>query len=134
MAVTRRTSQRLTLVMLILASATIITINYRGDARSTISAVRNAARDVVSPLQRLISDILHPVGDFFSGAVNYGGAENENRVLRQEIAQLRRQAAESGVAARQLSQLLTQLHLPFVENLRAVQAQVINQSPSNFDQ
>ena len=134
MAVTRRTSQRLTLVMLILASATIITINYRGDARSTISALRNTARDVVSPLQRLISDILHPVGDFFSGAVNYGGAENENRVLREENARLRRQVAESGVATQQLSQLLTQLHLPFVENLRAVQAQVINQSPSNFDQ
>jgi rod shape-determining protein MreC len=132
-AVTRRTSQRLTLVMLVLASITVITLDYRGDARSSIASVRNAARDVLSPVQRLVSDVLHPVGDFFSGAVNYGAARNENQQLQAENGQLRRQLAESGVAEQQLSQLLSQLHLPFVENLKTIPAQVIDESPSNFD-
>jgi cell shape-determining protein MreC len=61
--------------MLVLASATIITLDYKGDAHQTITSVRNAARDVVSPAQRLIADILHPVGDLFSGSVNYGDAQ-----------------------------------------------------------
>jgi rod shape-determining protein MreC len=133
MAVTRRASQRLTLVMLVLASITVITLDYRGDARSTIASLRNGARDVVSPIQHVISDILHPVGDFFSGAVNYGAARNENQVLQAENGRLRRQIAEAGVAEQQLSQLLSQLHLPFVENLRTVRAQVIDEAPSNFD-
>ena len=133
MAVTRRASQRLTLVMLVLASITIITLDYRGDARSTITSARNGARDVLSPVQHLISDILHPVGDFFSGAVNYGAARNENQALQTENGRLRRQIAENGVASQQLSQILSQLHLPFVENVKTVLAQVIDEAPSNFD-
>lgn len=133
MAVMRRTSQRLTLVMLVLASITIITLDYRGDARHTITSARNAAHDVLSPIQGVISDVLHPVGDFFSGAVNFGGAQSENEALQRENGQLQRQLAESGAAEQQLRQLLSQLHLPFVENVPTVAAQVIDQSTSNFN-
>jgi rod shape-determining protein MreC len=133
MAVTRRASQRLTLVMLVLASITVITLDYRGDARSSIASVRDGARDVLSPVQHLVSDVLHPIGDLFSGAVNYGAARNENQVLQAENGRLQRELAENGVAEQQLSQILSQLHLPFVENVKTVPAQVIDGAPSNFD-
>jgi rod shape-determining protein MreC len=133
MAVTRRTSQRLTLVMLVLVSVTIITLDYRGDAKSTITSARNAARDVVAPVQRAVADVLHPVGDFFSGAVNYGKAQSENLALQNEIGQLQRQLAESGIAEEQLKQISAQLHVPFVENIPTVTAQVLSDPTSNFD-
>jgi rod shape-determining protein MreC len=134
MAVTRRTSQRLTLVMLLLVSATILTLDYRGDARGWIGGVRNVARDVFAPVQGAIGDLRRPVGDFFSGSVNYGAAQQENRALQQENDQLRRQLAETGAVEQQLGQVLAQLHLPFVENIPTVVAQVIDESPSNFQQ
>jgi rod shape-determining protein MreC len=133
MAVTRRTSQRLTLIMLVLVSVTIITLDYRGDAKSTITSTRNAARDVFAPIQRVIADVLHPVGDLFSGAVNYGQAQSENLALQREVGQLQRELAENGAAVAQVQQLLAQEHLPFVENIPTVAAQVIVGEPSNFD-
>jgi rod shape-determining protein MreC len=133
-AVPRRTSQRLTLVMLLLVSATILTLDYRGDARGWIGGLRDTARDVFAPVQGAIGDVLRPVGDFFSGAVNYGAAQQENQMLQQENGRLQREIAEQGAAEQQLSQILAQLHLPFVENIQTVMAQVIDESPSNFDE
>jgi rod shape-determining protein MreC len=132
MAVTRRTSQRLTLVMLVLVSVTLITIDYRGDAKGSISSVRNTARDVFAPIQGAIGDVLHPVGDFFSGAVNYGAAQQDNEELQRQVGELQREVEEQGVAEQQLSQLTQQLHLTFVANVLTVQAQVIDQSPDNL--
>jgi rod shape-determining protein MreC len=119
--------------MLVLVSVTIITLDYRGDARSSITSTRDAARDVFAPLQRAVADALHPVGDFFSGAVNYGQAQAENAVLQKEIGQMQRELAESGAAAAQLKQISSTLNLPFVENISTVAAQVIVGEPSNFD-
>jgi rod shape-determining protein MreC len=132
MAVTRRTSQRLTLVMLVLVSVTLITIDYRGDAKGSIASVRNAARDVFAPIQGAIGDVLHPVGDFFSGAVNYDSAQQENEQLQRQVGKLQQELEEQGVAEQQLGQLTQQLHLSFVANIQTVQAQVIDQSPDNL--
>jgi rod shape-determining protein MreC len=119
--------------MLLLISATLLTLDYRGDARGWIGGLRNGARDVFAPVQGAIGDVLRPVGDFFSGAVNYGAAQQENESLQRQNGILRRQVAEQGVAEQQLSQILAQLHLPWVENVPTVVAQIIAQAPSNFD-
>jgi rod shape-determining protein MreC len=132
-AVSRRTSPRVTLVMLVLISATLLTLDYRGDARGWIGGLRDGARDIFAPVQGAIGDVLRPVGDFFSGAVNYGAAQQENENLQRQNGRLMRELEETGAAERQLSQILAQLHLPWVENVPTVVAQVIDQSPSNFD-
>lgn len=133
MATSRRnTSQRLTLVILVLASVTAITLDYRGPVSHGLTSVRNGARDAISPVQSVLSDIFHPVGDFFAGAVNYSSAENQIAHLRDEVGELRQQALENENAQQQLEQLLTQLHLPYLQNSRTVIADVIAQSSSNF--
>ena len=92
----RNTSQRLTLVILLLASITVITVAYKGEARHVIGSVRNGAADVGgSPLQRAVASVLHPVGNFFAGMADYGGALGENQRLQLEVGQLRRQLIES---------------------------------------
>jgi rod shape-determining protein MreC len=128
----RNTSQRLTLVILILLSVTVITLDYRGEASRAIRSVRNAARDAVSPVQRVLADALHPVGDLFSGAVNYGAAVNENDRLRSELGVLRREALQNESAEHQLQALEGQLHLPYVQNITQLPAEVISGSSSNF--
>lgn len=134
MSTTRRnTSQRLTLVILVLASITLVTLDYRGEANKSITSVRNAARDVVSPIQRVLSDAVRPIGDFFSGAVNYQSAVRENEQLRSQLGQLRREALQNQAAEHQLQAILNEQHLPYVQNLPTLLAQVIAGSPSNFE-
>jgi rod shape-determining protein MreC len=118
--------------MLVLASLTIITLDYRGEARRIITSVQNGARDGLSPLQHLVADVLHPVGNFFSGMVNYGGVVGENSRLETEVGQLRRQLLEQQAASQQLNELLQQQHLPWLGGIETVPAQVINGPTSNF--
>lgn len=134
MAVARRTSQRVTLVMLVLASATIITLDYKGDAHQTITSVRNAARDVVSPAQRLIADILHPVGDLFSGSVNYGDAQAQIVRLQQQIGTLQQQAEQEQQFDQEYRQILSLEHLGFSQNIPTVEAGIIAGTTSNFNE
>jgi rod shape-determining protein MreC len=128
----RNTSQRLTLVILVLASITAITLDYRGQASSGITSIRNGARDALSPIQRVLSDAVRPVGDFFSGAVNYGSAVKENEQLRSQLGSLRREALENQAAEHQLQEILSEQHLPYVQNLPTLLAEVISGSTSNF--
>lgn len=134
MATSRRnTSQRLTLLILVLASLTAITLDYRGPVAHSLGSVRNGVRDAVSPVQQGLSDVFKPVGDFFSGAVNYGALENENARLRYQVGTLRRTALENEGAEQQLEQYLAVQKLPFLQNSKDVIANVISGSSSNFE-
>ena len=114
MASTRRnTSQRLTLVILLLASITVITVAYKGEARHAIVSVRNGAADAVAPVQRGIAAVLHPIGNLFAGMTGYGGALGENQRLQLEVGQLHRQLLEAGQAQQQLDQLRSEQDIPF---------------------
>jgi rod shape-determining protein MreC len=130
----RNTSQRLTLVILLLASITVITIAYRGEARNAITSARNGAGDVLAPVQRVIAAVLHPIGNLFAGAVNYGGALSENQRLQLEVGTLRRQLIQAQLAQEQLDQLRSQQHLPYAAGIPTVTAEVISSPASNFDQ
>jgi len=129
----RNTSQRLTLVILLLASITVITVAYKGEARRAVGAVRNRAADVLSPVQRGIAAALHPVGNLFAGVVDYGGALSENQRLQLEVGQLRRQLIQSQQAQQQLDQLRAEQNLPFANGIPEVLAQVISSPSSNFE-
>jgi rod shape-determining protein MreC len=128
----RNTSQRLTLVILLLASITVITVAYKGEARHITTSVRNGVADVLSPIQRGIAAALHPVGNFFAGMADYGGALAENQRLQLEVGQLRRQLISTQQAQQQLDQLEADQNLPFVDGIPEVLGQVISSPSSNF--
>ncbi|MGH9304780.1 MAG: rod shape-determining protein MreC [Acidimicrobiales bacterium] len=132
-ATRRHTSQRLTLVILLLASITVVTLDYRGSAQKGITSVRDGAMDVVSPVQRGLSAALRPVGNFFSGAVNYGSAVDDNARLRHQLGSIRRMALENAEAEHQLELVLSEQHLSFVQNIPVELATVISGSSSNFE-
>ncbi|MGO9963114.1 MAG: rod shape-determining protein MreC [Acidimicrobiales bacterium] len=134
MAASRRnTSQRLTLVILLLASVTVITVAYKGEARRAIGSVRNGAADVVAPLQRGVAAVLHPIGNLFAGMAGYGGALGENQRLQLEVGQLRRQLIEASQSQSQLDQLRSEQNLPFADGIPEVLGEVISSPSSNFD-
>lgn len=129
----RNTSQRLTLVILLLASITVITIAYKGEARHVIGSVRNGAADVFAPLQRGVAAALHPIGNLFAGMADYGGALAENQRLQFEVGNLHRELLEAQQAQSQLDQLKAEENLPFAYGIPEVSAEVISTPQSNFD-
>jgi rod shape-determining protein MreC len=133
-ATSRRTNQRLTLLMLVLASITALTLDYRGSVAHGITHVRNGVHDALSPLQRGISFVLNPIGDVFAGAVHYGSLEHQNQSLRTELGNIRRQLAADRYAQSQTEDVLALAHLPYINGIPWIPAEVIGGATSNFQE
>jgi rod shape-determining protein MreC len=123
---------RTTLLILLLASITIITLDARGGLRSVTSGVRSVAADSFAPVRSGVNGIIEPVGSFLAGSVNYGAVRQQNQKLQQEIRQLQTQGAKSQQTEQSLQQLSALLHLPYVGNLQTVPAEVTDYESSNF--
>jgi rod shape-determining protein MreC len=133
MARTRRPRRpRLTIGILILASITIITLDYRGNAQGAISKLKNAASDAFSPIQRGVNDLTRPVGSFLAGAFHGGELEQENAKLRSEVGQLERGALAHQASENALKSIEALTHLPWTPGIPTVTAMVISESSSNF--
>ncbi|HET9076042.1 MAG TPA: rod shape-determining protein MreC [Acidimicrobiales bacterium] len=134
MAVYRRSSRtRNVLAVLVLAALTLITIDARSNGSGALTSVRGAVSDAFSPLQRATHAALAPIGNFLTGAIDYGSLRAENQKLRQEVAGLQSQAVSSSAAEQQYKQLLQEMNLPFVGSIPTVAVQIIDQGFSNFD-
>lgn len=124
-----------TLLVLVLISVTVISLDESGRTHSITSGIKSVATDVFSPLRSGVDGVLHPVGDFFAGAVNYSTLQSENQKLQSEIGRLRQQAAEEAHAQaqlRQLQRLLRSHGLSSVATLHSVTAQTIAKGQSDF--
>ena len=134
MAVYRRTSRRRSvLVLLVLTSITLITVDARGNNGGVTRTVRDSARDAMAPVQEAVDDILSPVADWFDGVTQSADLKQENRVLRKQLAQVRGEAAQSRGARREIRELRRLAKLPYAIDLPGVDAQVIAGSPGNFE-
>lgn len=134
MAVYRRSSRtRNVLAVLVLAALTLITVDARSNGHGVLSDVRSKVSDAFSPLQRATHAALAPVGNFLTGAVDYGSLRKENQQLRLRVAQLQTQSVSSAAAAAAAQQVLKDAHLPFAGGIPGVAAQVIDSGSSNFD-
>lgn len=133
MAVYRRPARsRFTLLLLVLTSITLLTLDYRGAGAGGIAVVKDGVRDAFAPVQRVSDRIFEPVGDFVGGILHYGDLEAENDRLRREIADVRGGLYRAEDADRERRALLDQLDLPTPEDIPRVDARVVATSPSNF--
>lgn len=134
MAVYRRASRRRSvLILLVLTSITLITLDARGNNGGVTRTMRDAARDSMAPVQSAVDDVLSPVNDWIDGVSRSSEIKQENRVLRRELAEARGQAAESEGALRENRELKKIQNLTFAPGLRGVTAQVVAGSPGNFE-
>ncbi len=134
MATKRRSRRpRFTLLVLVLLSVTIVTLDYRGDLHGVSGGVRSLVHDVFSPIQSGVDAILHPFGNFVAGAFHYGSVVQENAKLREENGALRRKASEVAAAQKKVQQILKAAQLPWVGSLPEIPAEVIDVGPSNFE-
>lgn len=132
MAKSRRARRSLTVIVLVVVSLSIISLDQNSRTHSLTSGIKSVANGVFSPLRDGVVDILSPIGNFFAGAVHYGSVQSENAKLAATIGQLRAQAAEKAFEANQLRQLMALENLPFLQSLPTVTAQTTDQYSSNF--
>jgi len=123
---------RTTLLILILAAVTIITLDARGGLHVVTSGVRSAASDAFAPVRSGVNAVVEPIGSFLAGSVHYGAVREQNQKLQAEIDQLRMEQAAQAGQAQALKQLSALLHLPYLGNLQTVPAEVTDFGTSDF--
>lgn len=135
MAITRsrRSARpRFTLLVLILASVTIITLGYKGASGRWLAGAKGALSSAFAPVQSALGSVFSPIGNFFVGAADYGSLKSQNAKLHQEITRLQAQGAQADTYRRQAQALEQQDHLAFAGNLHQIVTQVVAGSPSSF--
>lgn len=132
MAISRRAGRsRFTLLLLVLTSITIITLDFRAEG-GVFSALRSGALQVLGPVGDAAGAVASPVGDVFGAIVNYSDLEAENDRLRDQLAEARGAALRSADLQRELEELGDLLELDFATDIPAVAARVVSVGDSNF--
>ena len=100
MAPTR--GQRRAVILLLLLSVVLITLDHRGEA---FRGIRSAAHSVVDPAQQGVTTLVAPVGRFFGGLGDLGDSGRQIDALQKENADLRRQLRESELSVTRSDEL-----------------------------
>jgi rod shape-determining protein MreC len=134
MAVYRRANRRrYVLLLIVLTSITLITLDSRRGDEGALGMVGRAAHTLVAPFEKAVDKIADPIGDWFDGVTDGTSLKRENEELRARVGELEdeRRTAEAAIAENEeLRQLLDQ---PINSEIERVTARVINGSPGNFE-
>lgn len=135
MALSRRNGRsRATLLFLVLTSITVITLDFRDDGGGVIAKVRDVAADGLAPVRDAADAVLSPVADAFSGITGYDDLQDENALLRDQLAELRGRETRAEDAESELRELLALNGLEWVGDIPQVPARVVGAPVSNFEQ
>lgn len=134
MAVYRRSQRRTVLVLLVLSSITLITLDLRGGSGGPIGLMRRAARDAFAPVESGADALFRPLGDFLDGISRAGSLKAENEDLQRRIEDLEGDLARARGLDRENQIFRDLLDLPFVEDkIDTVAATVVAFAPGNFE-
>jgi rod shape-determining protein MreC len=132
-AVSRRSSRsRYTLVLLVLTSITLLTLDFRGFG--PIETARSSVLSFFAPVGDFASGVFSPIGDTWNGAFASGDLQAENDELRRQIDELQGEVTAGRAATAELEALKAQENLPFVSEIPNVRAEVVSGALSNFDE
>ena len=127
----RDTRGRSTLLIIIVVSLVLITVDASGNA--FVDSVRSTAHDVIQPVQSVVNSAFQPVRNLAGGITHYGSVKSENARLEREIADLRGQLRVDKGAGGEVTQLEKLLDLPTVEDATGIVAEVTGGAPGNFE-
>ena len=126
-------STRLLLVLLVSASLAVITVDYRQGPEGPLAGLGRTSMSVMAPFQRAVTTVTRPVGDFFVSVAHLPSLSRENRDLKDEVAGLRTVINGSIGQEIEADRLRNLLDLPNSIDFPLVNALVIGNGVSNFE-
>ena len=119
--------QRRAVVLLLVLSAVLLTLDHRGEA---FSGVRSATRSVLDPVQEGVSTLTAPVGRFFASLGDLGDSGGRIAELERQNADLQRQLREGEVTGSRADELSRLRLLAGQGQFTLVPAAVVGVGPS----
>jgi rod shape-determining protein MreC len=116
---------RLLLVLLLVSSLFLITLDLRGV--NLASGIRSGVSTVISPVENLFTKVFSPVGNFASDVRNFGQSKKQSTELNKQIDLLKANQILDEDKVSQLNQLKNVLDLAGSGGYQVVAARVINQ-------
>lgn len=135
MALSRhRNRSRFALLLLVLTSVTLITLDFRSGGDGLVGSLRDTASDALAPVRSGADAVLSPIGDALAGITGYGDLEEDNDGLRRRIDELEGERLRDESAEAELAELSALLDLAFVGDIPTVASRVVGAPVSNFEQ
>ena len=128
----RPRSTRLLVVALVSVSLAIITLDYRSGTTGPLASLGRTAKTAIAPMQEAVTSVTRPISNFFIGLANLPSLAEENRRLKEELADARAVAAGGQVEANELEELQDLLGLQDLHP-DGIPAVVTANGVSNFD-
>jgi rod shape-determining protein MreC len=113
-------------ITLVALSLAVITLDYREGESGPLAGLGRATQTAMAPLQRAVTSVTRPVGDFFSGLAHLPSLARENQSLKDQVADYAEQQ-------KQLQGLYELLNLKQTLAPDSVPAVVIGNGVSNFE-
>jgi rod shape-determining protein MreC len=124
---------RFTLVLLVLASLTILTLDYRDSG--PVQGLRGVFGTVFSPFEGIGNAVASPFENGWKGIFEYDDLEDENAELRERIEELENQEIETAALEEEIAALsrTQNLDYPLPQDLERVTARVTSGPLTSFD-
>lgn len=123
---------RSTLLLAILISLTMLTLNLRGGSSFSFGGVKSGIRDTVFPVRSGLDKVLRPIANTITGAFDYSALKSENAKLKEQLQKLQGKSNSFSATQQELAGLLAVEHIPFVGSINGVNGEVIAFSPTNL--
>jgi rod shape-determining protein MreC len=124
---------RLLLLVFLALSILIITLDFRQGEGGPLERAKEISVAVVAPIQRGLTTVFRPVGNFFASIGELGRLRTDNADLRKQIESMEQDVREAQAQKDELVEALRLLDLdPPYTSGDFVNAQVIGYSPSNY--
>lgn len=130
----RRTGRGRVLLLAFLAlSIVVITLDFRAPSDGPLERAKDISAAIVAPIQRGITAVFRPVGNFFSSLSDLASLRSENVKLKNEIDELESGIAEAEAVTSENARLRALLDLDESWlTMETVTATVIAKSPANY--
>ncbi|MFI5393777.1 MAG: rod shape-determining protein MreC [Myxococcota bacterium] len=128
----RPRATRLLVVVLVSISLAVITLDYR-QQDGPLSALGSSTKAAMAPMQRAVTNVTRPVGDFFSGLAHLPSLSKENQELKDELSAAHAEDAVNDLIQVQNEELQGLLDLRATLDPEPIAAVVIANGLSNFE-
>ncbi len=120
---------RPTLLILIAAALTLLTLQYRGV--EPLGAFQRGVRDVIEPLRSVTDRVVSPARSVWNGLLDYDDLRAENERLADELARMRGRRLSAEADDELLKRLLGEVDIDFA-GLETVVVRILGTPPGNF--